>query len=135
MISQQQTVRGSTPKKTALDQTRISRDSWDGPQGEHTIALYERALDRDPNNHLLLFDLARAYARRHRLQNAEQMLVRVLQLYPLSAMVHFKVAKIFLRIDRRHQAVEHYRRVLELDPLHPAAAEILTEMSALAAGA
>jgi tetratricopeptide (TPR) repeat protein len=103
--------------------------SWDRQSSDHTISLYERALVRDPSNHLLLFDLAGAYALRGRISDSEQILIRVLNLYPRSAIVRSKAGKLYRRINRPMQAIHHFRRALELNPQHPDSAAIRADLS------
>ncbi len=110
---------------------RSAREAWERHNYEQTISLYEQALCRDPKNHLLLIDLARAYGLRYRLPEAEQMLDRALRLYPRSAKVRSMVAATYAMISRPAQAIEHYRRALELDPQHPESAAILAELATL----
>ena len=107
-------------------------EPWDRQQGENAIALYVRALGHDPANQFLLFDLARAYAGRGQRDLAQQMLQRVLDLYPGSATVQFKAAQLYRRIDCPICAIKCYRRALELEPQHAQSTEILVEMSILA---
>jgi Tfp pilus assembly protein PilF len=121
--------RVSLQKSEAL--ARSARDAWERHQYEQTISLYEQALRRDPKNHLLLIDLARAYGLRYRLPEAEQMLDRALRLYPKSGKVRSMVAASFVMIGRPAQAIEHYRRALELDPQHPESASIYAELTTL----
>jgi tetratricopeptide (TPR) repeat protein len=104
----------------------------DEHQLEYTIALYERALNRDATNHLLMFDLAWAYAGRGGGEQAAGLLERILQLYPRSAMVHYKAARIYRRIGQLMAAIKCYRQTLKFDPLHPHATEILVDMAVLA---
>jgi tetratricopeptide (TPR) repeat protein len=104
---------------------------WERYCRNHTIGLYERALDRDPENHLLILDLARAYAEASRDAEAKFMLHRVLALYPASAIVRAKVAPLYAQLRCPHQALNHYRRVLELDPRFSGEAEIRDAIAAL----
>jgi tetratricopeptide (TPR) repeat protein len=110
---------------------RSAREAWERNQYEQTIALYEQALRRDPKNHLLLVDLARAYGLRYRFEEAEQMLDRVVRLYPRNAKVRSMVARSYSMISRPAQAIEHYERALELNPQHADVASDLVELSAL----
>lgn len=112
--------------------TRKSSGLSEQQQLEYSIALYERALDRDSTNHLLMFDLAWAYAGRGGGEQAAAMLERILQLYPRSAMVHYKAARIYRRIGQLMAAIKCYRQTLKFDPLHPHATEILVDMAVLA---
>jgi tetratricopeptide (TPR) repeat protein len=121
--------RVSLQKSEAL--ARSAREAWERHQYEQTIALYEQALRRDPKNHFLLIDLARAYGLRYRLADAEMILDRVLRLYPRSAKVRSMAAATYAMIQRPASAIEHYRRALELDPQHPESAIILTELARL----
>jgi tetratricopeptide (TPR) repeat protein len=121
--------RVSLQKSEAL--ARSAREAWERHQYEQTIALYEQALRRDPKNHFLLIDLARAYGLRYRLDEAETMLDRVLRLYPRSAKVRSMAAATFAMIQRPAKAIEHYRHALELDHQHPESAAIHTELARL----
>jgi tetratricopeptide (TPR) repeat protein len=108
------------------------RNPFDERPDEHTIALYERALNRDPNNFFLLLDLAYAYAIRGHFDDSERMIARVLELYPRSEMAHFAAATLYHRINRPLQAIVHYRQALEFNPQHPKSNEILVSISILA---
>lgn len=108
-----------------------SSDVWERYRQHYTIALYERALARDPENHLLILDLARAYADAGRNADAENMLERVLALHPKSALVRAKVAPLYARLGCPRQALHHYRKVLEFDPLFRGESEIRDAIAAL----
>lgn len=97
------------------------------------MRLYELALRRDPNNHLLLIDLAREYGLHEQLLDADQTLLRVIELYPRSAKVRSMVAASYAMVGLPQQAIQHYRLALELDPLHPESAAIRAELTALVA--
>jgi tetratricopeptide (TPR) repeat protein len=101
-----------------------SSNVWERNCRNYKIGLYERALDRDPENYLLILDLARAYADACRDINAKSMLERVLALHPKSALVRAKVAQMYAGLRCPGQALDHYRKVLELDPRFPGESEI-----------
>jgi tetratricopeptide (TPR) repeat protein len=108
-----------------------SSDIWERYCRNYTIGLYERALDRDPENHLLILDLARAYAEACRGINAKNMLERVLALHPKSAVVRAKVAQLYAQLRCPRRALDHYRKVLELDPRFPGESEIRASIAVL----
>jgi tetratricopeptide (TPR) repeat protein len=111
--------------------THADRGSGEWPPSDARIRLYERALRRDPLNHLLLIDLAGEYGRHRRLVDADGMLQRVIELYPQSARVRAQVAASYTKIGLPRQAIEQYRQSLELDPLQPSAAVIMNELAKL----
>jgi len=80
---------------------------------------------------LLLIDLAREYGLHGRLLNADQTLLRVIELYPQSAKVRTMVAASFAMVGLPQQAIQHYRLALELDPLHPESMAIRAELASL----
>jgi tetratricopeptide (TPR) repeat protein len=98
---------------------------------EARIRLYEQALGRDPRNHLLLIDLAREYGLHQRFLDADEMLLRVLELYPRSGKVRSQVAAAYLRIGLPQQAREQFQMALVLDPLHSEATAIRVQLSSL----
>jgi Tfp pilus assembly protein PilF len=99
----------------------ISDSSENGPCLAR-MKLYERALDRDPINHLLLLDLAREYGRHGRLTEARCMLRRVVRLYPESARIRSMVAAVYGQVGLLQLAREQYEAALLIDPdqLHSA---------------
>ena len=130
---------GLRPNSASSAETTINRpwrkadssDVWERYRRNHTIGLYERALDRDPENHLLILDLARAYADAGRDAEAKFMLHRVLALHPASAIVRAKVARLYAKLQCPHQALDHYRKVLELDPGFSGEAQIRDAIATL----
>jgi len=97
------------------------------------MRLYELALRRDPSNHFLLIDLAREYGLHEQLLDADQTLLRVIELYPRSAKVRSMVAASYAMVGLPQQAIQHYRLALELDPLHPESTAIRAELASLVA--
>lgn len=111
--------------------TDASQKCWKRFRINCTIALYERALDRDSENHLLILDLARAYAVARRSADAQVMLRRVLTLYPASALVRAKAAQIYARLRCPQEALDHYHKAVELNPRLGDESEVRAAIAAL----
>lgn len=94
------------------------------PLSDLRLKLYERALSRDPRNHFLLLDLAREYGRHRRLAEADQILRRLLELYPASARIRVQAATTYATIGLTPRAIEQYRSSLRMDPDQPEAPAI-----------
>lgn len=110
---------------------RSAQQAWERRKYEQAIDLYEQALRRNPQGFYLLVDLARAYGLRYRMDEAEEMLQRLLGLAPRSAKVRHMVARSYSMIQRPTQAIEHYERAIELGPDHADVATGLVELSGL----
>lgn len=104
------------------------------PLSDLRLKLYERALRSDPRNHFLLLDLAREYGRHSRLAEADQILRRLLELYPQSALIRTQAAEAYATIGLTHSAIEHFRSSLRLDPDQPEANTIRHELARLTVG-
>src|SRR5262245_48640141 len=58
-----------------------AQKAWDARQYDEAIWYYERALAHDPNNPVLLADVARVYALRFRYADAEKLIERAQSLH------------------------------------------------------
>jgi tetratricopeptide (TPR) repeat protein len=104
------------------------------PLSDLRLKLYERARCRDPRNHFLLLDLAQEYGRHRRLAEADQMLRRLLELYPTSALIRSQAAAAYAAVGLTQRAIEHYRCSLRMAPDQPAAAAVRQELTRITAG-
>lgn len=110
---------------------RASTAKGESPLSDLRLKLYERALARDPRNHFLLLDLAREYGRHRRVAEADQVLRRLVELYPASALIRSQAATSYAAIGLTQRAIEHYRCSLRMDPTQPDAAEIREKLAGL----
>src|SRR3954470_1093132 len=93
-----------------------AQKAWDERQYEEAIWFYERALARDPNNAVLLADVARAYALRFRFADAEELVERAQSLHSDDAHLQQMLARSYVQIQQFDRAIACYRRSLELAP-------------------
>src|SRR4051812_42590252 len=106
-----------------------AQKAWDARQYEEAIWFYERALARDPNNAVLLADVARAYALRFRYADAEELVERAQSLHPDDAHLQQMLARSYVQIQQFDRAIACYRRALELAPASPERPQTLLELA------
>jgi tetratricopeptide (TPR) repeat protein len=106
-----------------------AQKAWDAGCHDEAIWYYERALARDPNNPVLLADVARAYALRYRYADAEKLVERAESLHSKDAHLQEMLARSFTQIQQFDRAIACYRRSLELAPSSPERPQILLELA------
>ena len=102
-----------------------AQHAWAEPPYDDAIRLYERALERQPTNAVLLVDVARAYALRLRYREAEQLMERASRLHPDDAQLQRMLGSTLIQIQQFDRAIACFRRSLELSPNSPERARIL----------
>jgi tetratricopeptide (TPR) repeat protein len=103
--------------------------AWDERRYDEVIWFYERALAHDPNNPVLLADLARAYALRFRYADAEKLVERAQSLHPDDPQLQRMLGRSYVQIQQFDRAIACYRRSLELAPSSAERPEILLELA------
>jgi tetratricopeptide (TPR) repeat protein len=102
---------------------------WDQRRFDEAIWYYERALARDPQNAVLLVDVARAYALRFRYADAEKLVGLAQSLYPDDPHLQQMLGRSYVRIQQFDRAIACYRRALELAPKSPERPQTLLELA------
>ena len=90
---------------------------WRQQKFDDAIWHYERALARNPQNAILLVDVARAYALRYRYEDAEKLVDQACVLYPDNARLQCLLGESYVQIQQFDRAIACYRRSLELAPI------------------
>src|SRR5688572_4248528 len=103
--------------------------AWGQRRFEEAIAHYERALAADPQNPVLLVDVARAYALRYRYSDAEKLIERVQALHHGDAHLQEMLGRSYVQIQQFDRAIACYRRALELGPTSPNRPQTLLELA------
>jgi tetratricopeptide (TPR) repeat protein len=127
----------SPPAKTLRQPPRHKPDinidraqiAWEERRYEDAIRHYESALARDPQNPVLLVDVARTYALRYRYADAQQLIERAQALHPDDAHLHEMLGRSYVQIQQFDRAIACYRRALELAPTSPTRPQTLLELS------
>lgn len=127
----------STGKSTTGQPQRANVDvlvkkaqlAWDQRRYSEAIYCYERALARDPQNPILLTDVARAYALRFRFADAEKLVDLASSLYPNDAKLQEMLGHSYLQVQQFDRAIKCFRRSLELVPDQPGRPQILLELA------
>ena len=109
-----------------IDKAQIA---WDQRRFDEAIWYYERALARDPQNPILLVDVARAYALRYRFADAERLVNLAQSLYPDDARLQSMLGRSFVQLQQFDRAIACYRRALELAPTSPERPSTLLELA------
>jgi tetratricopeptide (TPR) repeat protein len=103
--------------------------AWEQRRFDEAIWYYERALARDPQNAVLLVDVARAYALRFRYADAEKLVNLAQSLYPDDAHLQQMLGRSYVRLQQFDRAIACYRRALELAPASPERPQTLLELA------
>jgi tetratricopeptide (TPR) repeat protein len=103
--------------------------AWDERRFDEAIWYYERALARDPQNPVLLVDVARAYALRYRYADSEKLVDLAQSLHPDDAHLQQMLGRSFVRIQQFDRAIACYQRSLELAPNSPERPQTLLELA------
>jgi tetratricopeptide (TPR) repeat protein len=103
--------------------------AWGQRRFEEAIAHYERALAADPQNPVLLVDVARAYALRYRYADAETLIERAQALHHNDADFQEMLGRSYVQIQQFDRAIACYRRALELGPTSPNRPQTLLELA------
>jgi tetratricopeptide (TPR) repeat protein len=111
--------------------TQVANQAWAFNQRYKTIALLNEALRRDPTNPDILLSLATACGKQRHYDKAEELLSRLLELWPRKATVQRRVAAVYATIDRPERAIECYRRSLELNRDASASVPTLLDLAGL----
>jgi tetratricopeptide (TPR) repeat protein len=106
-----------------------AQKAWDARQYDEAIWFYERALARDPDNAVLLADVARAYAMRFRYADAEKLVERAQSLHSDDAHLQQMLARSYVQIQQFDRAIACYGRALELAPSARDRHETLLELA------
>jgi tetratricopeptide (TPR) repeat protein len=109
-----------------IDKAQIA---WGQRRYEEAIAHYERALAADPQNPVLLVDVARAYALRYRYSDAEKLIERAQALHRNDAHLQEMLGRSYAQIQQFDRAIACYRRALELSPTSPNRPQTLLELA------
>ncbi|MBL9162368.1 MAG: sulfotransferase [Planctomycetaceae bacterium] len=114
-----------------LPDVRIDRaqDAWAARQFDEAIRLYESALARDPHNAVLLVDVARAYALRYRVDDAERLIELAERLYPADVHLQQMLGRSYVQLQQFDRAIACFERSLTLAPESPERAQILLELA------
>ena len=103
--------------------------AWNRGEYEEAIWCYERALAHDPQNPVLLVDVARAYALRFQYGDAEKLVSLAESLYPDNAQLQLMLGRSHAVLQRFDRAIACYRRFLELAPTSPDRTTVLLELA------
>src|SRR5688500_15828156 len=106
-----------------------AQNLWEQRRFDEAIWYYERALARDPQNPVLLVDVARAYALRFRYADAEKLVNLAQALHPDDARLQQMLGRSYTLIQRFDQAIACYERSLDLDPQSPERPQTLLELA------
>ncbi len=123
-------LRSSSPSRHKPD-VRIEKAQalWRQFRYDEAIWYYERALARDPQNPILLVDVARAYALRYRFEDAEKLIDLANKLFPNDAQLQQLLGESYTQIQQFDRAITCYRRSLELGPESSKRPQILLELA------
>lgn len=103
--------------------------AWHERRFEEAISYYEQALARDPTNAVLLVDVARCYALRFRLADAEKLIDRAMSLHPNDADLQRMLGRSYVQVQQFDRAIACFRRALELEPRSGERPRILLELA------
>jgi tetratricopeptide (TPR) repeat protein len=118
--------RGANRPDVRIDK---AQKAWDARQYDEAIWFYERALAHDPDNPVLLADVARAYALRFRYADAEKLVERAQSLHPDDPQLQRMLGRSYVQIQQFDRAIACYQRSLELAPSSAERPEILLELA------
>jgi len=93
-----------------------ARELYGRQQYEAAAAKYREILKRDPENLFGLSNLAVIRFQQDRLEEAEHLLNRALQIAPDDAYSHATIGIIYFRQDRLDDAIEELTRSIKLNP-------------------
>ncbi|MBN1852541.1 MAG: sulfotransferase [Pirellulales bacterium] len=103
--------------------------AWKARRYDDAIWYYERALARDPNNAILLVDVARAYGLRFRPTDAEKLINKAFALYPDDVHLLQMLGRSYEMLKQFDRAIDCYQRALELEPQSQNRPWILIELA------
>jgi tetratricopeptide (TPR) repeat protein len=115
------TSRGGSPAdlkfrrmtKLLIDEAHAA---WDRRQFKQSIALFAKALRREPKNTKLIVDLGRAYGMRRNFDVAEELIDRAVRSAPEKAEIHCMLARSYYMFNWFDKAAVCYHQALELNP-------------------
>jgi tetratricopeptide (TPR) repeat protein len=113
------------PRHKADARIDKAQQAWDEGRFDEAIWLYERALERQPTNAVLLVDVARAYALRFRYADAEQLVDRACRIHPDDANLQRMLGRTYVQLQQFDRAIACFRRSLDLEPDSPERARTL----------
>lgn len=123
--------KSASPQPRHQPDVRIDRaqDAWTARQFDEAIRLYESALARDPQNPVLLVDVARAYALRYRAADAEKLVELAERLYPGDAHLQLMLGRSYVMLQHYDRAIACFERALQLAPESPERPQTLIELA------
>lgn len=99
-----------------LPDLQQARALWQSNRFDESLALFDRAVVKCPNNSLALVDASRAFGARFEISRAEGLLDRLIQLNGKSADVLHLAGQSYRMIFRADKAMECFRRALAAGP-------------------
>jgi tetratricopeptide (TPR) repeat protein len=103
--------------------------AWNRGDYEEAIWCYERALARDPQNPVLLVDVARVYALRFRHGDAEKLVNLAESLYPDNAQLQLMLGRSHVMLQGFDRAIACFHRFLALAQTSPDRPTVLLELA------
>ncbi len=98
-----------------LPELQQAREMWRLNRFDDSLALFDRAVRKCPNNSLALVDASRAFGARFEISRAEELLDRLIQLNGRAPLVLHLAGQSYRMIFRPDKAMECFRRALAAD--------------------
>ena len=94
-------------------------------QAEKAAVCFGRAVQLKPMDPRLHYNLATAFARQGKFDEAVSEVRQVLRIQPTNADFHCVLGDLLLRQGKREEAIKAYREALQIQPEHPRARQNL----------
>jgi tetratricopeptide (TPR) repeat protein len=124
-----ETARPALPRHKPDVRIDKAQNAWQARRYDEAIWYYERALARDPNNAVLLVDVARAYGLRFRFADAGKLVDRACALHPNDAHLQLMLGRSYVMLKQFDRGIDCYLRALDLNPESAEKPQVLLELA------
>lgn len=113
------------PLAAAGNDARLKKgvEAYQNERWDEALSHFQAALDEDPENPQLLFNLGSALYKKERYQDAAAAFEKALMTRDirLQENAYFNQGNAYYRLEKYQEAVEAYKKALDIDPEDPAA--------------